>query len=113
MLAPHALFRVLVVPKRPLVPGQQLALFSERDLPLSDAAKQTSRIAWALLLKRVFKIDVATCRQCGGDVRVLESVSEKEDIERKLLQMGLPVDPPELHPARAPPQGRFVFDDVC
>ena len=70
------------------------------------------RIAWALLLKRVFKVDVTTCSQCGGDVRELESVSEKEDIERKLLQMGLPVDPPELHPARAPAQGRVVFDDV-
>lgn len=56
---------------------------------------------------------MTVCRECGGHVRVLESVSEKEDIERKLLQMGLPVDPPELHPARAPPQGRFVFDDAC
>ncbi len=87
ILAPHALFRHVVVPKRPLVSGQQLPLFPHRELPLSDAAKQTSRIAWALLLKRVFKIDVSLCRECGGDVRVLESVSEKEDIERKLLQM--------------------------
>ncbi len=112
ILAPHALFRDLVVPKRPLVSGQQLSLFSSRDLPSTEAT-ETSRIAWALLLKRVFKIDVTVCRQCSGDVRVLEAVTEKEEIRCQLMMMGLPVDPPELHPPRAPPQRRFEFDDAC
>ena len=66
ILAPHALFRDLMVPKRPLVPGQQLALFSERDVPLSDAGKQTSRIAWAYSRRRAR----ARVRLVGGVLSV-------------------------------------------
>jgi hypothetical protein len=113
ILAPHALLRKLVVPRRDDQAAKQLPLFSAQDVPLSTPGSGAPRIAWAQLLKRVFKFDVTVCVKCDGPVRVLEAVTKKEDIRRALLERGLPADPPELHPPRAPPQGELDFNDAC
>jgi hypothetical protein len=52
----------------------------------------------------VFAIDVETCRQCGGRLRVIASIEEPAVIERILGHLGreaVPVEP--AHPSRAPP----------
>jgi hypothetical protein len=59
-------------------------------------------MSWAQRLKRVFAIDIETCRQCGGKLRVIASIEEPAVIERILDHLG-PIDP--AHPSRAPPQG--------
>jgi len=41
-------------------------------------------MTWAQRLKRVFKIDVETCSECGGDVRIIAS-SEDPAVVQKIL----------------------------
>jgi hypothetical protein len=80
-------------------------------------------MSWAQRLKRVFAIDIETCRQCGGHLRVIASIEQPAVIERILDHLGHTaevierildhlghtaetVDPPHSsHPSRAPPQG--------
>ncbi len=31
---------------------------------------------WAKRLKRVFNIDIETCSECGGDVRIIASIED-------------------------------------
>jgi hypothetical protein len=61
-------------------------------------------LTWAQRLKRVFAIDIETCRQCGGRLRVIASIEQPALIERILGHLGRAagaVDPG--HPSRAPP----------
>jgi hypothetical protein len=73
------------------------------------AATVTDRqraMSWAQRLRRVFAIDVETCRHCGGRLRVIASIEQPAVIERILAHLGRDagsVDP--AHPSRAPPQG--------
>ena len=63
-------------------------------------------MSWAQRLKRVFAIDIETCRQCGGKLRVIASIEQPAVIERILEHLGRDaesVDP--AHPSRAPPKG--------
>jgi rRNA maturation protein Nop10 len=32
-------------------------------------------MTWAKRLKRVFNIDIETCSECGGDVRIIASIA--------------------------------------
>jgi hypothetical protein len=66
-------------------------------------------LTWGQRLKRVFAIDIETCRRCGGKLRVIASIEEPATIERILEHLGrdgAPVDPG--HPSRAPPQGDWL-----
>ena len=67
-------------------------------------------MSWAQRLKRVFAIDIETCRQCGGKLRVIASIEDPPVIERILEHLGHttePVDP--ANPSRAPPQGDLLI----
>ena len=112
VLAPHSEHRAAVVPKPPPITAEQLPLFTPGDVPLATPARASSRIAWAQLLKRVFKTDISICGHCGGNVRVTEAVTERAEIRKRLDALGVPSEPPGLHPARAPPQGDFDWDCV-
>ena len=55
-------------------------------------------------LRRVFTIDIETCRQCGGRLRVIASIEQPAIIDRILAHLGRAagaVDP--AHPSGAPP----------
>ena len=41
---------------------------------------------WAQRLKRVFKIDIETCNQCGGAVKVIASIEDPAVIKQILDQ---------------------------
>ena len=60
---------------------------------------------WAELLRRVFRVEIFTCPNCGGVRRLLAAIQDPSSIERVLRAMGLPFDVPELAVARAPPDG--------
>jgi hypothetical protein len=63
-------------------------------------------MSWAQRLKRVFSIDIETCRQCGGNLRVIVSIEQPDVIERILEHLRDTVEPVDpAHPSRAPPQG--------
>ncbi len=38
-------------------------------------------ITWAKQLQRIFNIEVETCSECGGDVRVIASIEDPATIQ--------------------------------
>ena len=45
-------------------------------------------MTWAQRLRRVFAIDIESCRQCGGRLRVIASIETPAVIERILAHLG-------------------------
>ena len=73
---------------------------------LESATDRQRAMTWSQRLKRVFAIDIETCRQCGGRLRVIASIEAPAVIEWILEHLGRDagsVDP--AHPSRAPPTG--------
>ena len=67
----------------------------------------TRYIPWADLLKRVHNIDALCCPKCGGRLRMIALILDKEVVRRILQSLGLPCEPPVVARARAP----TLFDD--
>jgi len=44
-------------------------------------------MTWAKRLKRVFNIDVETCSECGGDVRIVASIEDPVVIQKILAHL--------------------------
>ena len=44
-------------------------------------------MTWAQRLKRVFDIDVETCSECGGDVRIIASIEDPVVIQKILAHL--------------------------
>jgi hypothetical protein len=44
-------------------------------------------MTWAQRLKRVFNIDIETCSECGGDVRVIASIEDPVVIQKILAHL--------------------------
>ena len=64
-------------------------------------------MTWAQRLKRVFDIDIETCRECGGAVKVIACIENPVVIKKILthLKEKVALQPTGLLPAvRAPPQ---------
>ncbi len=59
---------------------------------------------WAELMRRALDIDVLECPACGGRLRFVAAILFSSAIHRILRHLGLPSDPVELAPARAPPE---------
>jgi transposase-like protein len=73
------------------------------------ARSRSSRwVRWADLLRRVFEIDVLTCRTCGGPLRLVATIEDPMVLRRILRHLGLPSTLPEPLPARAPPRLRAL-----
>jgi len=68
-------------------------------------AQRRAAMTWAQRLKRVFKIDIETCDQCGGTVKVIASIEDPAVVKRILDHLELRPDSnaTPTHPARAPP----------
>lgn len=113
ILAPHDRHRKLVVPRAPEGDPVQPADLEFKALTpeqqLLENKKKNQRMNWARLLKRVFNIDVETCRSCGGKMRIIAAVEEPEVIKKILTHLGLPWAPPQVRAARGPP--RPEWDD--
>ncbi len=65
--------------------------------------RRRQRIPWAILLARVFLIDILRCG-CGGRRRVLAMVRDPSAIGRVLTHLGLPTGFPPRGPPREKPQ---------
>jgi hypothetical protein len=63
------------------------------------------RLGWAKLLKRVFDLDLTRCPHCGGELRIVAAILQRQAIEKILNQMGLDLQPPP----RAPARGQMAF----
>ena len=101
VLAPASRDRARIVPKtRAAAAGKSM----ESNEP--SAVDRQRAMSWAQRLERVFAIDFETCRQCGGQLRVIASIEQPAVIERILEHLrhtAEPVDP--ARPCRAPLQG--------
>lgn len=79
------------------------------DEPQTSAERRAA-MTWARRLKRVFNIDIETCRECGGAVRIIACIDDPVVIEKILTHLkekALSVDPVRLPESRAPPVGLF------
>ena len=106
VFAPNFKYRAQIVPNH----------VSELDLKLDGAGKDKCRhsnpeyrLSWSEMLKRVFKLDVTTCSNCGGKLKVISTIMERKVIKQILTHLGLPDEPPAIWPARASPQADFAF----
>ncbi len=68
-------------------------------------------MTWAQRLKRVFKIDIETCGECGGAVKIIASIEDPAVIRKilKHLDKIIPVQEVACLPeSRAPPQAGLL-----
>ncbi|MFT3819513.1 MAG: transposase [Rubrivivax sp.] len=83
VLAPNAKLRPLVVPMGP--PAPRTAIGAEDDpFEAAPEPKRRNYIPWAKLLARVFKLDLEHCPHCGGGLRMVAAILERDAIERIL-----------------------------
>jgi hypothetical protein len=61
-------------------------------------------LPWAVLLKRVFLVDVLECPKCQGRMTILAAVTPPASVRRVLDHLGLPSEAPRLRAAPPPPQ---------
>jgi len=97
VFAPHFKYRKLVVPKT------QANKESERAEKSLTPAQQSSRMTWAQRLKRVFNIDIETCPECKGKVKVIASIEDPQVIKKILNHLGLESRAPTPWLPRGPP----------
>jgi len=82
------------------------------DTPPSAVRRAAAR-CWALLLARIFECLPLVCPRCGEPMRIIAFVLDPVVIERILTHLGEPTAPPEVLPARAPPQAEMDFDQAA
>jgi hypothetical protein len=107
LFAPNSKHRALVTPSRRGRGSKPKATDEGQEQSL---AERRVSMSWAQRLKRVFNIDIETCRECGGAVRIVASIEDPVVIEKILahLQEKLTAAPAGLRPAsRAPPADLF------
>ena len=50
-------------------------------------AERHAAMTWAQRLKRVFDIDIETCSECGGDVKIIASIEDPVVIKTILAHL--------------------------
>jgi len=106
VLAPRSSWRAEIVP-RPAV-SDEVAQTGAGEGRGQRAGKRPS---WAMLLSRVFSVDILECPGCGSRRQVIAVVMDPSVVRAILEARGLPAEPPARSPARPPPQPVFDFPD--
>jgi len=83
VFAPNSKYRAKVTPARR---GNRKKCHSVDDVEQTPAEKRAS-MTWAKRLKRVFDIDIETCSECGGDVRIIASIEDPAVIKKILVHL--------------------------
>src|SRR5690606_15985362 len=98
----HGVFAPASPDRARIVPATGAATANERGE--AAATDRQRAMSWAQRLRRVFAIDIETCRQCGAKLRVLASIEAPAVIERILEHLGRDAGSVDsAHPSRAPP----------
>ena len=74
-------------------------------------AERRASITWAQRLKRVFNIDIETCSECGGAVKVIACIEDPVVIKKILAHLQEKIAPAGLDllpQSRAPPQAERI-----
>jgi hypothetical protein len=107
ILGPAAEDRDKVVPSSAQVEyGHGTAPAEPRAVDPSGVPR-LNRLPWAVLLKRVFLVDVLECPKCKGRMKIIAAVTEPARVRRVLQSLGLPSEAPRLRSARPPAQAEF------
>ena len=106
VLAPRSSWRAAIVPQ-PAV-SDEVAQTGPGE---SRAPRAGARTSWALVLSRVFSVDILECPGCGSRRQVIAVVMDPSVVRAILEARGLPAEPPARSPARPPPQPVFDFPD--
>jgi len=108
VFAPNSKHRALITPaKRGKGNKSQVHNETEERTPVERHAAMT----WAQRLKRVFNIDIETCGECGGAVKVIACIEDPVVIKKILAHLkkkANPVPTNLLPSVRAPPQAELV-----
>jgi len=110
VLAPNSKYRARVTPAKR---GQGRKIKPPDETPDQTAAEHRASMTWAMRLKRVFHIDIETCRECGGDVRIIASIEDPAVISKILSHLdrkAATAGTARLPPCRAPPQTGWFED---
>ena len=111
VFAPNAAWRKEVVPSLeqavPSASGAPAAAASSIAMPPA-VAKTPTRIPWAELLERVFRIDVLRCERCGGRMTLIAFLTERASVKKVLEHLGLPTTGPPIAKARNPVEFDFA-----
>jgi hypothetical protein len=62
----------------------------------------SSRIQWALLLRRTYGVDALRCPTCSGRLRVMATLTEPGTVKKILAHLALPTEPLPRSRARDP-----------
>ena len=77
-------------------------------MPFYDAS------LWAMLIARIYEVFPLVCPQCGGELKIVAFHTEMPPIQHLLIQIGEPITPPRIAPARALPYWPDVdFDQTA
>ena len=83
VFAPNSKYRSMVTPARR---GKRKKYHSADEVDQTPAEKRAS-MTWARRLKRVFDIDIETCSECDGDVRIIASIEDPIVIQKILAHL--------------------------
>ena len=81
--APNSKNRAWVTPASR---GKRIKCQSAGETDQTPAEKRAS-MTWAKRLKRVFNIDIETCSECGGDVRIVASIEDPAVVHKILVYL--------------------------
>jgi len=103
IFAPNSKYRTLVTPSKR---GKGNKVKVPQETQDQTPAEKWASMTWAKRLKRVFDIDIETCSECGGEVRIIACIEDPAVI-RKILayldEKAATAVTAQLPPCRAPP----------
>ena len=105
VFAPNSRYRARVTKARRGRGGRPARTLNSKDDP--TPSERRAAMTWAQRLKRVFGIDIETCRECGGAVRIIACIDDPAVIEKILTHLDAKTtqaDASQRPPCRAPPQ---------
>jgi hypothetical protein len=122
ILAPAASWRSLIVPKpladEPIVSSRAVTPTAEKSpsnvaIPANPEGNVTPTASrpnytWAILMMRVFQIDVLRCKQCGGRLQIIAAIHPPDATRKILACLGLPCRAPPLRAATSPPSSEYL-----
>ena len=104
VFAPNSKHRAVVTPAKR---GKGSKPKGADGLEEKTPAQRHVAMTWAQRLKRVFNIDVETCRACGGAAKVIACIEDPVVIKKILMHLqgkAPAIAAPLLPDSRAPPQ---------
>ena len=107
VFAPNSKHRALVTPAKR---GKGSKLKVPDEAQDQTPAERRAAMTWAQRLKRVFNIDIETCRECGGAMKVIACIEDPVVIQKilnHLKEKGEYQDAFRLPESRGPPQKRL------